>query len=84
MLYGSDVIYKTFVTPDIAKALNGAGIPIGGTEGASRSTPGQILPDLGWLNSIFIAEKIGAQAPPARPTPPTTPARAPTGTSSTT
>ncbi len=61
MLYGSDVMYKTFVTPDIAKALNGAGIPIGSGEGAQQINPGQILQDLGWLNSDFIAKTIGAQ-----------------------
>ncbi len=60
-LYGSDVIYKTFVTPDIAKALNGAGIPIGSAEGDQQINPGQIVPDLGWLNASFISEKIGAQ-----------------------
>ncbi len=61
MLYGSDVMYKTFVTPDIAKALNGAGIPIGSGEGAQQINPGQILHDLGWLNSDFIAKTVGAQ-----------------------
>ena len=54
------MIYKTFVTPDIAKALNGAGIPIGGTTGAQINA-GQIVTDLGWLQSNFIEEKIGAQ-----------------------
>lgn len=62
-LYGSDVIYKTFVVPDIAKALNGAGIPIGSADGDQQINPGQIVTDLGWLNSSFITEKIGAQIP---------------------
>lgn len=62
LLYASDVIYKTFVTTGIAKALNGAGIPIGGTTGA-QINPGQIVPDLGWLQSTFIGEKIGAKLP---------------------
>jgi hypothetical protein len=61
-LYGSDVIYKTFVTTGIAKALNGADIPIGGTTGAQINS-GQIVPDLGWLNKTFIDEKIGASLP---------------------
>jgi hypothetical protein len=60
MLFSSDVFYKTFVAPDIAKALNSAGIPIGGTTGA-QINPGQIVNDLGWLQSTFISEKIGAQ-----------------------
>jgi hypothetical protein len=61
-LYGSDVVYKTFVTTGIAKALNGADIPIGGTTGAQINA-GQIVPDLGWLNKTFIDEKIGASLP---------------------
>ena len=60
LLYGSDVFYKTFVAPNIAIALNAAGIPIGGTTGAQINS-GQIVTDLGWLQSTFISEKIGAQ-----------------------
>jgi hypothetical protein len=59
LLFSSDVFYKTFVTPDIAKALNAAGIPIGGTTGAQINAE-QIVTDLGWLQSTFIEEKIGA------------------------
>jgi CARDB len=61
-LYASDVLYKTFVTTGIAKALNGANILIGGTTGAQINA-GQIIPDLGWLNKTFIDEKIGASLP---------------------
>jgi hypothetical protein len=61
MLYGSDVNYKTFVTPDIAKALNGAGIPIGTAEGEQQINPGQIVTNLSWLDSSFISTTIGAQ-----------------------
>lgn len=60
-LAGSDVMYKTFVVTGIAKALNGAGIPIGPTAGEQQINAGQILPDLGWLQTTWIAEKIGAQ-----------------------
>jgi hypothetical protein len=60
LLFSSDVFYKTFVTPGIAKALNAAGLPIGGTTGAQINA-GQIVTDLGWLQSTFIEEKIGAQ-----------------------
>jgi hypothetical protein len=62
LLYGSDVVYKTFVGTGIAKALNGANIPIGGPSGAQINA-GQIVPDLGWLQSAFIGEKIGAKLP---------------------
>jgi hypothetical protein len=58
-LYASDVIYKTFVTTGIAKALNGANLLIGHTIGAQINS-GQIIHDLGWLQSTFIGEKIGA------------------------
>lgn len=60
LLFASDVFYKTFVAPDIAKALHAAGLPIGGPTGA-QINPGQIVTDLGWLQSAFIEEKIGAQ-----------------------
>ncbi len=60
MLYGSDVMYKTFVTTDIAAALNDAGIPVGTAAGAQQINPGQLVQDLGWLQSTFITEKIGA------------------------
>lgn len=61
MLYSSDVIYKTFVVIDIAKALNGAGIPIGSGAGEQQISSGQVVPDLGWLQTTFIAARIGAQ-----------------------
>ena len=60
LLFASDVFYKTFVAPDIAKALNAASLPIGGRTGAQINA-GQIVTDLGWLQSTFIEEKIGAQ-----------------------
>jgi hypothetical protein len=61
LLYASDVVYKQFVAPDIAKALNGAGIPIGSAAGEQQINGGQIVPDLGWLQSTFISAKLGAQ-----------------------
>jgi hypothetical protein len=62
LLYASDVLYKTFVTTGIAKALNGANLPIGGPTGAQINA-GQILPDLGWLQKTFVSLKIGATLP---------------------
>jgi hypothetical protein len=61
-LAGSDVTYKTFVTPGLAQALNAAGIVVGGTSGV-QIYGGQILNDLGWLNARFIGEKAGANLP---------------------
>jgi hypothetical protein len=54
-LYAADVIYKTLVTTDLAKALNGAGIT---PEQPINS--GQVIKDLGWLNQTWIATEIGA------------------------
>ena len=61
-LYGSDVLYKSVVAPNIAKALNADGIHIGTSAGEpNQINPGQIVPDLGWLQSSWIADTIGAQ-----------------------
>lgn len=62
MLSGSDVTYKTFVAPAIVRALNKAKIAVGGTNGVQINGT-QILGDLGWLNTRFIGEKIGANLP---------------------
>jgi hypothetical protein len=61
-LVGSDVTYKTFVATALAKALNHAGIIIGGTSGA-QIFGGQIINDLGWTDTRFVGEKIGADLP---------------------
>lgn len=60
--YGSDVLYKGYVATEIARALNGAGIPIGGSSGAPINS-GQFLNDLGWLNKSTVAVWIGATLP---------------------
>ena len=60
-LYTSDVIYKTIVTPDLAKALNAAGVPIGSGSGQQPINGEQVIPDLGWLDQTWIADKIGAK-----------------------
>jgi hypothetical protein len=62
MLYASDVVYKTSVGTGIAAALNAAGLPIGGTDGASINS-GQVVPDLGWLNPVTVAIWLGATVP---------------------
>jgi hypothetical protein len=61
-LFGSDVVYKTSVVTNIAKALNADGIHVGTSAGQpNQINPGQIVTDLGWLQSSWIADKIGAQ-----------------------
>jgi hypothetical protein len=57
--YASDVIYKTYVTPEMASALNSARIPFGGTTGPSING-GQFVHDLGWLQATFIATELGS------------------------
>lgn len=60
--YSSDVLYKTYVGPDMAAALHANGIAVGGANGETIN-PGQFLPALGWLNTTFIAEKLGSRLP---------------------
>ena len=60
LFYGSDVLYKAYVGPEMAAALHAAGIGVGGTNGESIN-PGQFLPDLGWLDTSFIATKLGSR-----------------------
>jgi hypothetical protein len=64
--YASDVVYKNYATKDIASALHGAGIGVGGTDGV-QIEGGQFVPDVQWLTSSFIAGKIGSSA--GTPTP---------------
>jgi CARDB len=63
LLYSSDVVYKTLVTPNIARALNAAGIPIGAGAGEQPINASQVVPDLGWLNPTWIGDTIGANLP---------------------
>ncbi len=67
LLYSSDVIYKNYVTRQIAKALNGDGITVcppgtGATcaNGSVAINTGQIVPSLSWLSPSYIAAKLGS------------------------
>jgi hypothetical protein len=55
----SDVVYTTQTAPQIAAALNGAGIPVGGVNGEAIQ-PTSYVPDLGWLTPSYIAGKMGS------------------------
>jgi hypothetical protein len=69
--YASDVVYKDYTTPLIAKALHSAGISVGGSDGESIES-GQFVGDLGWLTPSFVATKLGAHLPASaggKPTP---------------
>ena len=57
--YGSDAIYKNYVTKEIAKQLNADSIAIGGTNGETID-PGQFLPSLAWLDVSQLSTAIGA------------------------
>jgi hypothetical protein len=60
-LYASDVLYKTIATPDIARALNAANLPVGTNAGQQQINPAQVITDLGWLNQSWIADRLGAK-----------------------
>ena len=62
--YASDVVYKNYTAKQIASALHGAGLPVGGNDGAEID-PGQFLPDVQWLTPSFVAGKLGSAAAPA-------------------
>ncbi len=65
-IYASDVLYKTVVAPDLAKALRAAAIPVGPNAGQQLINPGQVVSDLGWLNTTWIATKVGAHVSTAQ------------------
>ncbi|HET9073452.1 MAG TPA: hypothetical protein VFN48_02650 [Solirubrobacteraceae bacterium] len=56
--YASDVVYKGYAAPEIAGALHGDSISVGGNSNI-QINPGQFLTDLGWLQTSFIATKLG-------------------------
>jgi len=62
LLYSSDVVYKDYVGPEMAGALHGAGLAVGGTDGMTINA-GQIVTDLGWLQKTDVANWIGATLP---------------------
>jgi hypothetical protein len=61
--YSSDVLYKNYTLPLIAGALKGAGIAIGGNNGATFND-GQFLPDIRWLTPSYIATQLHVSLPP--------------------
>ena len=57
--YASDVLYKLYVAPELASALHGAGVAVGGANGEQISGA-QFLPSLSWLTTGYIASTLGA------------------------
>jgi hypothetical protein len=56
-LYASDAIYKDYAAPEIASALHGAGIAVGGSNGVQIAQQ-QFVPDVRWLNPTFVAQQL--------------------------
>jgi hypothetical protein len=56
--YASDVLYKSYVAPEIAGALHANGIAVGGENGAPVNS-GQFLPDVRWLTPGYVAGRLG-------------------------
>ena len=63
--YASDVVYKDYTTTQIAAALHGAGISVGGANG-QMINPGQFLPNLNWLQPTYVASQLGSHTPAAQ------------------
>jgi hypothetical protein len=60
--YASDVLYKDYTLPLIAGALTGAGLPVGGANGATF-TNGQFLTNIQWLTPAYVAAQLHASLP---------------------
>jgi CARDB protein len=56
-LYGSDVLYKDYVTTALASALHANGIGVGGASGVTINS-GQFVPDVQWLLPATVASKL--------------------------
>jgi hypothetical protein len=67
----SDVLYTQRVAPLIAQALRAKDITIGA--GGETIATTRFLPDVGWLDSGFVGQQLGASAPtggrPGKPAP---------------
>lgn len=65
----SEVLYTVRVIPQVAKALDDAGIPRGGTGEPLQTT--RFLPTLAWLDQTYVAGQLGGTgaAPGGKPAP---------------
>jgi hypothetical protein len=59
--YASDVLYKSYASPEIYSAMNSAGIRFSGLD------PGQFLPDVSWLLPSYIASVLHVTIPGVAP-----------------
>ena len=60
-LYASDVLYKDYVTKQMASALHGAGIAVGAPNGVAISG-GQFVPDVAWVAAELHRRRVPRQA----------------------
>jgi hypothetical protein len=61
-LYASDVLYKDYAAPEIAAALNGAGITPNAPGGPPISGL-QFVDNISWLTPSYVASTLGSSAP---------------------
>ena len=54
----SDVLYKNYTVKEIASALHGAGIIVGGDNGTPING-GQFLPSVSWLQASYVGAQLG-------------------------
>jgi len=59
--YASDVLYKLYAAPELASALHGAGVAVGGADGEQISGQ-QFLPSLSWLTTTYISSTLGVSS----------------------
>jgi hypothetical protein len=59
--YASDVLYKAYAAPEIAAALNSAGI-----RAAGMLASGQFLQSISWLDPSYIAARLNVTLPSAK------------------
>jgi hypothetical protein len=61
-LYASDVVYKDYSLPTTRRALENAGIAVGGVNGLPVDT-GQFVPNIQWLTPAFVSSELHGTAP---------------------
>jgi len=61
----SDVEYKLYAAPQIASALHGVGLTVGGANGTPIN-PGQFLPSINWLKTSFVGAQLGVSVSSGR------------------
>jgi hypothetical protein len=68
-LYASDVLYKDYSLPMTKRALENAGIAVGGVNGIPVDN-GQFVPNIAWLTPTFVSQELHGTAPASTSTKP--------------